>query len=79
MGPRGLGAEVTRGRSGSGTDLQTLRPPLPPRPGVTSAPSHLGPNHLGPRHLGPSHFGPSHFGPIVTSAPSHMGPIFYFE
>ena len=43
--------------------------PLPPRPLVTSAPSHLGPNHLGPRHLGPSHFGP-----IVTSAPSHLGP-----
>ena len=39
--------------------------PLPPRPLVTSAPSHLGPNHLGPRHLGPSHFGPT-----VTSAPS---------
>ena len=44
--------------------------PLPPRPLVTSAPSHLGPNHLGPRHLGPSHFGPT-----VTSAPSHLGPL----
>ena len=43
--------------------------PLPPRPLVTSAPSHLGPNHFGPRHLGPSHFGPN-----VTSAPSHLGP-----
>ena len=43
--------------------------PLPPRPLVTSAPSHLGPNHLGPRHLGPSHFGPT-----VASAPSHLGP-----
>ena len=47
--------------------------PLPPRPPVTSAPSHIGPNHFGPRHLGPSHFGPT-----VTSAPSHMGPIFLF-
>ena len=43
--------------------------PLPPRPLVTSAPSHLGPNHFGPRHLGPSHVGPT-----VTSAPSHLGP-----
>ena len=49
--------------------------PLPRRPLVTSAPSHLGPNHLGPGHLGPSHFDPMSPRPLVTRAPF----LFYFE
>ena len=46
--------------------------PLPPRPLVTSAPSHLGPTTISV----PVWKNPQSGRPLVTSAPSHLGPIF---